>query len=164
MCLYVSLYVSLYVCLSVFKWLFTHIVIVFNRFQVPRGPFRHSKRVNRLVYCSKPTPLTVLLGMLNWVAKKLFRIPSLLYSFLLFFFSLLFSPFHSLITLIYPVRLRNVHPEGGLIPQVDVIIQRVYPKVYMETVKGEDDVEVRVTRSERDEEMEAKANEVSKFF
>lgn len=58
------------------------------------------------------------------------------------------------------MRLRCVHPEGGLIPQLDVIIQRVYPKLYMETIKGDNDEPVRITRSERDEELESKAYEV----
>lgn len=61
----------------------------------------------------------------------------------------------------YPVRLRNVLPEGGLIPQLDVIIQRVYPKLYMETVKDENGDEVKITRSEKDEQIEEKANQVN---
>lgn len=45
-------------------------------------------------------------------------------------------------------------------PQLDVIIQRVYPKLFMETVKDANGEEVKVTRSEKDEEYEVKANEV----
>jgi hypothetical protein len=69
------------------------------------------------------------------------------------------------------VKLRSLYPDGGVIPYADVTILRVYPKLFMETIstpgtEGGEEVTVRIVRSEKDEEIEERENEVKfcKFF
>ena len=61
--------------------------------------------------------------------------------------------------------MRSFYPDGGVIPYADVVILRVYPKLYMETINSEGtgdggETTVRIVRSEKDEEIEARENEV----
>ncbi|KAF8932065.1 Breast cancer 2, early onset [Dissophora ornata] len=57
--------------------------------------------------------------------------------------------------MIWTTRLRNIYPDGGLVPGLDVIVLRKYPVVYLETL--EDGV-TKIKRNVKDEERAAEAH------
>ncbi|KAI7822862.1 BRCA2, oligonucleotide/oligosaccharide-binding, domain 1-domain-containing protein [Gamsiella multidivaricata] len=57
--------------------------------------------------------------------------------------------------LIWTTRLRNITPEGGLVPGLDVIVLRKYPVMYMETLE---DGTTKLKRTAKEEECASEAH------
>ncbi|KAF9426293.1 hypothetical protein BGZ94_006722 [Podila epigama] len=62
----------------------------------------------------------------------------------------------------WTTRLRNIMPEGGLVPGLDVVVLRRYPVVFLETL--ENDVKVRRSAREEEQAQEAHQTKVEKQF
>ncbi|KAG0197828.1 Breast cancer 2, early onset [Mortierella sp. GBA30] len=64
--------------------------------------------------------------------------------------------------MVWTTRLRNIMPQGGLVPALDVIVLRRYPVMYLETL--EDGTKIRRTAREEDRAAEAHRDAMQKRY